>query len=189
MKHVRTVIVGLVLVMLIVGYYYYINVKTNKASSEDVVLTEVDNCILKDLDKDYPKTPREVVKMYDRIMMCLYNEEYTDEEFYKLADQQRKLLDDELQEQNPIQIYYNSLLTTVTTFKENSGRIITAKECASNDVETRTIQGKECAYVTVSYFTEESSEFNKSYQEYVVRKSDDGRWGIVAFRITDNPDE
>ncbi|MCR5467484.1 MAG: hypothetical protein K6F37_00875 [Lachnospiraceae bacterium] len=189
MKKVRYLIVGLIMVVMVVGYYYYISTKEVATIEDTTVLTEVDNCILKDLDKDYPKTPREVVKFYDRLLMCLYNEEYTDDEFYKLSDQQRKLLDVELQEQNPVSTFYDNLKYTISSFRSNEGRIITATECASNDVEYKTIQGRECAYVTVGYFTEDSTGFNKSSQEYVLRKDEDNlEWRIVAFRIIDSPE-
>ncbi len=189
MKKVRYLVVGLILIVLVVGYYYFLSTRNVKTVEDATEITEVDNCIMRNLDTDYPRTPREVVKFYDRLLMCLYNEEYTDDEFYKLADQQRKLLDVELQEQNPITSFYDNLQLAVTQFRSNSGRIISSSECSSNDVEYKKIQGRECAYVTVGYFTEESSEFNKSYQEYVLRKDeDDTTWKIVAFRITENPE-
>ncbi|MCR5272419.1 MAG: hypothetical protein K6E13_05495 [Lachnospiraceae bacterium] len=189
MKKVRYLVVGLILIVLVVGYYYFLSTRNVTTVEEATELTEVDNCILRDLESDYPKTPREVIKFYDRVMMCLYNEEYTDEQFYELADKQRALLDTELQEQNPITTFYDSLLLAITEFKADGGRIITATECASNDVEYKEVQGRECAYVTVGYFTEKTSGFNKSYQEYVLRKDEeDSSWKIVAFRVTENPE-
>ena len=64
-------------------------------------LTEIQKLITKNLDTNYPATPREVVKYYNRILECFYDDTYTDDELESLADQARKLLDDELLENNP----------------------------------------------------------------------------------------
>jgi len=89
-RNVIRVIAALVVIALIVGLYYYFSVH-KRASVEDAVeLTEVQKVITKDLDTNYPATPREVVKYYNRIIECFYNETYTDEELYDLGDQARK---------------------------------------------------------------------------------------------------
>lgn len=183
MKKIRGFIIGILCVGLIVGYYFYLSNRTPKTPEDTTVLTEVDHVILKDLDKDYPKTPREVIKFYDRILMCLYNETYTEEQFYELADQQRKLLDAELQEQNPAMTYYSDLQADINEFKERKRRIVSTDVCGTSEVEMKKVQGKECAYVTSSYFIGENNDFNRSAQEYVLRQDEEGNWKVVAFQI------
>lgn len=82
------VILALVVIGLVVGAYYYFTVQ-KRASVEDAVeLTEVQKVITKDLDANYPATPREVVKYYNRIVKCFYNETYTEDELYELGIRQ-----------------------------------------------------------------------------------------------------
>ena len=66
-------IIVIILVVLIVGYYYYLS-NRDKQPEEEVVITEAQDLLLRDLDRNYPPTPKEVVKYYFEITKCLYNE-------------------------------------------------------------------------------------------------------------------
>lgn len=182
MKKIRGIIIGIICICLVVGYYYYLS--NRGEASKETDLTEVQKVVLKDLDgKEYPKTPREVVKLYNRILCCYYNEEYTKEEFYKLADQALKLMDEELAANNPSEQYYLRVETEVESYHEKKRTINNASVCDSNEVQYSTINGAECAYVTASYFVKDNEGFTKSNQNYVLRKDAEGRWKILAFEL------
>ena len=103
MKIIRNVLIGIICISLVVGGYYYLS---NRKTAEETDISEVQKVILKELEGDnYPATPREVVKFYNRILCCYYNESYTDEEFDKLTDQARLLMDQELADNNPAEQY------------------------------------------------------------------------------------
>ena len=97
----KFVIIIVVCVCVILGGYYYLTNRNNAKEEENITLTEIQELTTKNLDKNFPATPREVVKLYNRIITCFYNDEYTDDELYDLGDQARKLFDDELLENNP----------------------------------------------------------------------------------------
>lgn len=180
-RNVIRVIAALVVIALIVGLYYYFSVH-KRASVEDAVeLTEVQKVITKDLDTNYPATPREVVKYHNRIIECFYNETYTDEELYDLGDQARKLFDDELLENNPREDYFDALKAEIEDYREKSKTIRSSSVCDSNDVEYQTVDGRECAYVQASYFTNEDGSYARTYQMYVLRKDEDEKWKILVF--------
>lgn len=180
-RNVIRTILALVVIVLIVGAYYYFSVH-ERASVEDAVeLTEVQKIITKNLDTNYPATPREVVKYYNRIMKCFYNETYTDDELYDLGDQARKLLDEELLENNPRDDYFSALIEDIEDYHERSKTIRSSSVCDSNDVEYQTVDGYECAYVQASYFTNENGSYDRTYQMYVLRKDDDGKWKILVY--------
>ena len=63
MKKMKYVIIGVLIVGLVVGYYaYYTHEKSKK---EEVELSEVQKIILKDLSgKSYPATPRDRVRVW-----------------------------------------------------------------------------------------------------------------------------
>ena len=84
-KKAKPIIVIVIMALLVGGYYFYLSNKVESNESKEVV-TAVQNVILKDLDKNYPPTPKEVVKYYSEISKCLYNEAYTDEQLEKMAD-------------------------------------------------------------------------------------------------------
>lgn len=174
-------IVAVVIVGVIVGAYLYAT-QAKRASVEDgVELTEVQQVITKDLEANYPATPREVVKYFNRITTCYYNEKYTDQELYGLVDQARILFDKELQENNPRDTYFSSVRADVLKWQENSKSIVNTSVCDTDEVNYQTIDGDECAYVKASYFVNESKGYSRTSQMYVLRKDEDGRWKILVF--------
>ena len=95
-KHIRGVIAGIICVLLVVGYYYYLSHRDTKTVADTTELTAITKITTKNLDTSYPKTPREVIKLYNDILKCYYNEDCTDAEIEALGAQARKLLDEEL---------------------------------------------------------------------------------------------
>ncbi len=184
-KNMSAVVLAVICIALIVGVFWRIN-SSRDVSVEDMVnLTEVQKVITIDLDKNYPETPREVVKTYNRILSCFYREEYTEEELRDLGNQARKLFDQELLDNNPEEEYFKSLKADIEDYHEKSKVIASTSVCDSNDVKYQTIDGDECAYVTASYFINENKQFSRTYQTYVLRKDEDGKWKILVFYQTE----
>ena len=63
MKKTGIVILTIALIAAICGSFYVVNDKSKRANQKEKVLTEVQRITTKDLDKNYPQTPREVVKL------------------------------------------------------------------------------------------------------------------------------
>lgn len=182
MKRIRVIVIGIVCIGLVVGYYYYLSNKNTTSDITDV--SEVQKVILRDLEGDaYPATPREVIKFYNRILCCYYNQEYTEEEFRQLADQAILLMDKELADNNPAEQYYLRVETEVDSYRAKNKVINNASVCDSNEVKYATVSGAECAYVEASYFVKDDEGFTKSNQNYVLRKDEEGRWKILAFEL------
>lgn len=181
-KTVRLVAVILI-IAAIVGSYYYFTVYKSMRAADEVELTEVQKVITKNLEENYPATPREVVKYYNRIQECFYNESYTDEELYELGDQARLLFDEELLGNNPRDTYFTELKADIAEFAEREKRIMSSAVCDSNDVHYQEIDGEECAYVTASYFLDEAKSYSRTNEMYVLRKDEDGNWKILVFYL------
>lgn len=114
MGKVKTAVIIVILVALVGGYYFYLtNVGKNE---EQTVVTAVQDVLLRNLENDYPPTPREVMKYYSDITKCLYNETYTEEQLEQMADKLLALYDDELAENNPRDQYLVSLKNEVQEF-------------------------------------------------------------------------
>lgn len=176
-----TVIIAVVCVGLIVGLYYYFN-NYKRGSVEDMVeLNEVQKIITYNLDSDYPATPRETVKLYNRIITCFYNETYTDKELEQLADQARKLFDEELIANNPRDEYFSALKADIEEYHEKSRTITNSSVCKSNEVNYQMVDGAECAYVSATYYINEEKKYSRTNQMYVLRKDADGHWKILVF--------
>lgn len=179
-------ILTVVCIALVIGSFYFVANRNTSTASEDLELTEVQKVITKDLSKNYPATPREVVKTYNQIIACFYNEEYSEDELYRLGDQARLLFDEELLENNPRDEYFENLQAEIDEFAELKKTIASSNVCSSNEVEFKTIDGDECAYVQASYFVKEGStgQYSRTYQTYGLRKDENGNWKILLFYQT-----
>ena len=70
-NNLKSIIIVIFCACLCVGYYYYL---TQKNSGKEDVLTDAEMIISRDLSKSYPKTAREVVKFYNQILKCYYEQ-------------------------------------------------------------------------------------------------------------------
>ena len=181
MKKTGIVIIALVVIIGICGAFYAVNENSKKESQKEASLTEIQKITTKDLDANYPQTPREVVKFYNKIVDSYYKDQYTDDELDTLVDQALKLFDDELVQNNPKDTYKASIVADVKNYKDQGKTIAQTDVCDSNDVKYVTDNGDSIAYVTASYFIKQDNSYSKTYQEYVLRKDSEGRWKILTF--------
>lgn len=181
MKKAGVVIAALICIALVFGGYYIVKARSDTAQNPEVELTEVQKVITKDLDQKYPATPREVVKLYNRIITCYYKEEYTEEELSQLADQALRLFDEELLANNPKELYLSSLKDDIADYAQRDRYIAQSDVCDSSEVLYKTIDGDDIAYVNASYFVREGTDYCKTYQQYVLRKNEQGEWRILVF--------
>lgn len=110
------------LLVLVVGYYAYLS-GTHRTEQQEAVMSEVDTALSRDLDNDYPATPKEVIKYYNDLMKCFYNEECTAEELQDLGRKSLQLFDEELQENNDEDTYLIRLQGEVQNYKDNKRKI------------------------------------------------------------------
>lgn len=177
-------IIVLVLVALVGGYYFYLSNFHGK--EEETIVTAVQDVLLRDLDDDYPPTPREVLKYYSDITKCLYNEDYTEEQLGQMADQLLALYDAELAANNPREQYLMDLKTEVKEFEENDYSIVSYTTSKSTDVEEFTENGRRCArmYCTYSVAVKSGANYVTSKQVFILRKeTETGRWKILGFDL------
>lgn len=183
MKRIITIVIAVVVcVGVVCGGFYYVKHKADTSGEDNVELTKVQKITTRDLSADYPETPREVVKLFNKILVCYYNEKYTDDELKDLVGCAWELFDVELQENNGSEEeYLNSVKLDVADYKDRSRTISQTDVCDSNEVQYLTDGDDEIAYVSASYFIKENKTFNNTYEKYVLRKDADGRWKILVF--------
>ena len=72
----------------------------------------------------------------------------------------------------------------INEYKEKGRTISSYAICGTDDVIYKTVDGRECAYVTCSYFIKDGKEgFENTYQCYVLRKDDEGQWKILVYYL------
>ena len=91
----KTSIIVILCAALCLGYYYYLS---HRDTGKEGEMSEVEMIVSKDLENSYPKTAREVVKFYNRILECYYSREYSEEQLARMTEQARLLMDEELRQ-------------------------------------------------------------------------------------------
>ncbi len=187
---VKGVIVGVVLICLVGGYYYYLtNKKQDKATEETVKATVVQEVLMRNLDNNYPPTPREVVKYFGELAQCIIGETYTDEEFEKLALQAQKLYDAELVANKTQQQYLDDLKWDINTFKEEEIVISSYSPSSSVDVEEFSRDGFKWAKLYCSFSLRKGTYIESNEEVFLLRKDEEGHWKIYGWQPVENDAE
>ncbi|MCI8484094.1 MAG: hypothetical protein HFH41_07120 [Lachnospiraceae bacterium] len=176
----KTMVIVIIAAALCLGYYYYL---TQRDTGKEE-MTEVEMIISKDLEKSYPKTAREVVKFYNRILKCYYDQQYSEEQLGKITEQARILMDEELKEINTQEAYLESVKADIADYKKDKKRISSVNTESSKEIVYKTKDGRDYAYVGSSYFVKQTGGDKKSSsvaQTYILRKDENGQWRILGF--------
>lgn len=182
---IRVTVVVLILIVGVVSYYAYLSQKSRKAAS-DAALTKVEKLVSRDLEKDYPPSPKEVVKYFIELQKCLYGEECSAEEIQKLGIQSRGLFDEQLQEINEVEDYIPRLKMEIETFHKESKRIVSITVPASTEVDRFTEDGFEFARLRCRYNVNEKGTSGQIEVTYLLRRDGNKRWKIYGWERTDN---
>jgi hypothetical protein len=155
-------------------------------------ISELDELLNKDVAAGYPATPREVMKLYNRYLLCLYGvdgEELTDDQVQTLGKKMREFYDEELLESNTEELNLANLSQELADFQKAGKVMIQANVADSNDVEYLDVDDASGAILQSSYFIRQGSkDFSRTYQQYLLRKDDDGNWKILSFVKVDGGD-
>ena len=187
MKKIGVIIVALVCIAALCTGFYFL--KENSAPSAEKELTKVEKIITKNIDTDYPATPREVVKLYNQIIMAFHQEDYNVKELEGMCNVAYGLMDMELQGNNPFDEYMVSVQSEVANYNARKKEILQANVCDSNEVlyKTDSSNGDDVAFVTASYFVKENGEYTNTHQMYVLVKDENKNWKIKTYYQVEAP--
>ncbi|MBQ7920743.1 MAG: hypothetical protein IJ324_12490 [Lachnospiraceae bacterium] len=184
-KNTVIIVVVAVVILAIVAYYCYL-VNRDRQTLEEQNLTVVQKVLARDLEKDYPPSPKEVIKYYNEVMKCFYNEECSVEEIEALGRQARLLYDDELVENNPWETYLAGLTLEIVQYKETNRRIASASVASSTDVEYFTDDGYEFARIRCGYSFTTGKTNESTVEVYLLRQDEDKHWKIYGWDLAEN---
>ena len=105
----RKPIIITILALLVVSYYIYLthrNVNNDDKMTSNSAVSEITS---RDLEKNYPGTPRAVVSYFADIQKIWYKDDITGDELTGLAQHARALFDDELLAANDYEQYMKNL--------------------------------------------------------------------------------
>ena len=91
-KSTKTTAITIIVMAIItaVVIFFYFKTTQNVTDEETVAKTEIEKLLKKDMENNYPGTPKEVLKLYGRMTQCLYNDELNQKQIEGLLEQIRK---------------------------------------------------------------------------------------------------
>lgn len=184
-KIVKILIIGVLVVAVVLGFYYYLNHKEKEVQEESAQITAVQNVLLKDLERSYPPTPKEVVKYYSEITKCFYNEEYSEEELLDLAQKIQELYDAELIANKTQEEYLTDLKSEIAQMKEKKCIISSYEISASTDVEFFTQNGYSCARLYCTYYLKQDAKTTSTMECFVLRQDEEKHWKILGWDLAE----
>lgn len=185
-KHLKTIIIFAVLAALGLSYYFYLSNRTPKQDSTDLSVSnqELAKLTTFNIEKNYPESPREVVKLYARITRAYYKTELTEEQIEKLGKQARLLFDNMLVHSQREEEFLDALKKDISYYYKQ-GRYISDFEIGENScVEYKTLKGEEYAIVPMRYYIHQGNNSNPVYHSFKLHKDEKGRWKILYWEIT-----
>ena len=178
------VIIVVLFVLAVLGAFVYLNNRpTTAGDEEEVVISNVDNVVLRNLEMNYPPTPKELLKYYSEITVCFYEENLSEEDLTRLAQTARKLYDDELCAGVTEEEYIASLREDILEFNSMGVVVSGYTVSASTDVEEFVVDGRDCARLYVTYRLRQGTEYIYSSEVFIMRKDEDGHWKILGWDL------
>lgn len=176
----KGLIIVIVLVILIIGYYFYLSNRNIELKEEDVKLTEVQELLLRDMDRNYPPTPKEVVKYYFDITKCLYNEELSEKDIEALALRLAEMFDEELAANQIEEEYFQNLKNEIVAFQAGN-MILNYSTSSSTDVDYYEEEGRECARLYGTFYLQVDKKMTSLDEVFILRKDDEGHWKLYGW--------
>lgn len=177
----KLIIVIAILLIALVGYYAFL-ANQDKKAKEEASMTAIQEVLSRDMKYDYPATPKEVVKYYNAILKCFYNEECTDGDIEELGQRARELYDAELLEANEIGPYMIRLREDIADYKENERKIANFAVSASTNVDFFEEDGFSFARLMCTYNITEAKQSNFTRLVYLLRKDENNHWKIYGWQ-------
>lgn len=192
-KTTMTIVVMLAIVIAVaIGFWQVMEGKRTEEQEQQLLKSnneEVNALLKKDFESNYPSTAREVLKVYSRINVCIYNQDLSKKEITALTEKMRNLFDEELLAVNPLDEQLEDLNTEIKEYKDTKKSISNYVIDKDSTIAEKEMDGKEYANVNVSYLIKEGDGYAKTYEQFLLRKDTQGRWKIVGWQLIEDTEK
>lgn len=173
----------LIMGAVIVGFYFYLSNRKVDNTEKIHKNNSVTQITERDLELNYPGTPRSVVTFYSDVLKVIYSESLSEKEIRTIASKLQGIFDDELLAYNPFEMYVDSLKDEIKEYK-SANRIVADYLVEENSyIDFFTHQNRDYAKVDVTYFQHEGKSVIKTYEKFTLRKDENGRWKILYWEV------
>ncbi len=181
----KITIIFVCLILMVVGYFAYLSNKDQKRKA-DASMTAVQSVLSRNLELDYPATPKEVIKYYNEIMKCFYNEDCEDSEIDELGMKARELYDAELLAANETGSYLINLRADIKDYREHKRKITYINLSSSINVDFFEEDGYSFARIACNYTIAQDGVNNPANLVYLLRRDEEKRWKIYGWTSAEN---
>lgn len=103
-----------------------------------------------------------------------------------LIEMQRKLFDEEFLTNNPLETFTNNLTAEIDAAKEKKQEMVSWRVQKQSSVKTWQDGENSFASIVASYTMNAKKEnYTRTYEQFLLREDEKGRWKIVGWRLTD----
>lgn len=186
-QKLRLVLSLTVFAVVVLAVFYWLNGRTGSSGfgKSKTDSTEVKAILSKDLERNYPASVREVVRLYSRILKCWYQETVTEEQWDSLLEMQRMLYDEELLQNNPWETQKMALKAEMEQAKANKQVMASYRLQKESSVKKWKSEGESYGSILACYMMHGKDGYEYTYEEFLLREDADGHWKIVGWRLTD----
>ena len=182
----RTAVAFIVMALIIVVVFAYLSNRSKQiAEARPETITPVQEVLQRNLESNYPASPKEVVKFYSEITRCFYSEEYSEEELTELAKKSRELFDDELVANQTDEQYINALRRDIQSYKDEGKKISSYSVSSSTDVDYYDFQGDKWAQLYCIYSMRIKTQIQTIQERFLLRKYAKGHWKIFGWKLVE----
>lgn len=189
----RTIIVFAIFIAACVGIFFYLSNRPDdeatKEQQSSAVMTAVQEVLNRNLDTNYPPTPKEVLKYYSEITRCFYGETYTEEELKQLAQKSRMLFDAELYNNQTDDQYLMALMADIESYKAEDRVISSYSVSSSTDVNEYYYGGYDWAQLYCIYSVRVGTSITPVQERFIMRKDADGHWKILGWELVEEEEQ
>ena len=148
------------------------------------ILIIEDEEAIADLEKDYPKTPDEVIQFYGKCYKLIYGDMIrNDDIFANVLHIQRRLYSKELAEKNLFEVQLEQIKSDVEALKDSNVVVIDFE--AKPPIYSKDFKTCEVRTIISTNANDENGTL-KAYWVYNIVKDEKDLWKIHSFRRTDS---
>ncbi|MDD6401100.1 MAG: hypothetical protein PUG10_05770 [Lachnospiraceae bacterium] len=182
-KKENSLLKNLILAFFFVGIILvYFNHLSNNASRKRTTSekTDIETLVEYDMQGNYPKTPRDVVKLHCRYMKLFYSKKLEDIEIKELNSKVIGLYSSELMRINTEETIYADLKANIKDMKKEGYVYLMYTLPEISQIKTYTKDGKNMATMEVEIALDTKEQKGYMYIQYVLVKENE-QWKILAW--------
>lgn len=179
--------IGLLIIVgaLILFCFFRLTQNVTKEKTANTAKTEMEKLISYDFENEYPKTVRDVMKLYCRYLKQVYAKDTKEDELSGLVSAMRNLYAEEMKEYTDEVSQLNTLKQDRKSNQEDKKYIIGSVIEEASQITYDTIDGVEYAKINITLNAKVGTTSTRIDQVYALEKDGLDHWKIYGWADAD----